>query len=443
MSGIREEDFYKNAGAPSEEFQYCRYSLEPKDTDNVVEGDYDQFALVVNALYPYLRLTKRRGTHHFPVGMSSVVATDGYFAKLSNEERNELCPKIAWGIATQFLVNLKFDDSQKDYVQNYSDESLYSQYYKRFLQLFLSLRTGLKFKEVSEKEKELEFIEEHLRIENELWSRSTALEGYEPLYGYSRKFVEGYFAFVDTKKKGVLRDMKQDGKCYSTEIRSSFDTSYVKVFFKDDSLAEDARKAVLSRNSVKNVNITESGSKDHPGNTLTVYPKPMYSGIECEKEVKAALDDFFSREKRGNMQVHNEAYFRNIEQSIISHLDKAMATIDVCVAWFTNENLRDKLIEKQSQGVMVRVILFRDGVNNAHGVDLSGIKYHKEIRGERGGLMHDKFCVIDNVTTISGSYNWTTNAENKNDEDISVTTEDYKHASSYTKRFNEMWERKD
>ena len=66
---------------------------------------------------------------------------------------------------------------------------------------------------------------------------------------------------------------------------------------------------------------------------------------------------------------------------------------------------------------------------------------HKELRGERGGLFHDKFCVIDNVHTICGSYNWTLNAENKNDEDAAFHFEDYKLASTYTRRFNEIWKR--
>ena len=57
--------------------------------------------------------------------------------------------------------------------------------------------------------------------------------------------------------------------------------------------------------------------------------------------------------------------------------------------------------------------------------------------------MHEKFCVVDNVHTICGSYNWTLNAENKNDEDATFHLEDYKFASKYSKRFNEIWKRRD
>ena len=104
--------------------------------------------------------------------------------------------------------------------------------------------------------------------------------------------------------------------------------------------------------------------------------------------------------------------------------------------------LRDKLLEKSKEGVAVRVIIYKDCVNRTRGVDLSGLN-HKEYRGKRGGVLHDKFCVIDNVHTISGSYNWTLNAEHKNDEDAAFHFEDYTFASSYTKRFNQIWKRDD
>lgn len=92
------------------------------------------------------------------------------------------------------------------------------------------------------------------------------------------------------------------------------------------------------------------------------------------------------------------------------------------------------------RALLEMLVIYKDGVNHSKGVDLSQLT-HKEYRGERGGIMHEKFCVIDNVITISGSYNWTLNAENKNDEDASFRFEDHKFASKYTRRFNEMWNR--
>lgn len=77
--------------------------------------------------------------------------------------------------------------------------------------------------------------------------------------------------------------------------------------------------------------------------------------------------------------------------------------------------------------------------NKKHGVDLKPFDF-KEIKASRCGIMHNKFCVIDNNIVIHGSYNWTTNAETKNNEEVSVTKNDVNMVSKYTKEFNNMWE---
>lgn len=247
--------------------------------------------------------------------------------------------------------------------------------------------------------------------------------------------------FLDYERGSLIKESNMpEIRFFSTEIREVSGKPYIKVFFLDDAMAEKAKYVVESLMCVKNVNITPSANRAHPDDTLTVYPKPMVDVKSCDEEVKKSLLGFFSGVTKGVMHPRNEAFFEGIVQKILDILDKAEATIDVCVAWFTNPQLRDKLLAKSKDGVEVRVIIYKDGVNHTKGVDLSSLK-HKELRGGRSGVLHDKFCVIDNVHTINGSYNWTLNAEHKNDEDAAFHFEDYKLASSYTKRFNQMWKR--
>jgi phosphatidylserine/phosphatidylglycerophosphate/cardiolipin synthase-like enzyme len=53
--------------------------------------------------------------------------------------------------------------------------------------------------------------------------------------------------------------------------------------------------------------------------------------------------------------------------------------------------------------------------------------------------MHNKFCVIDNQKVITGSYNWSKNAENKNDENVAVVY-DNDFASDYSVEFKRLFE---
>ena len=167
----REEDFYKDNGWPSEEFSYCCYKFYLSDDSD----DYDQFALVVNALYPYVRLTEKRGNCQSPCGLATVVATDGSFARKNEKERDQECPKIAWGFAAVFISELKYDNLQKDYVALKDRETLIRSYYNNCLHLYLQNHNGLKYRILSVEQKELNFLDEHESIIRTLWEKQQKL----------------------------------------------------------------------------------------------------------------------------------------------------------------------------------------------------------------------------------------------------------------------------
>lgn len=226
---------------------------------------------------------------------------------------------------------------------------------------------------------------------------------------------------------------------FSTEIREAPNSKYLKVFFLDDSEAQKTRDIILALDEVKIVNITVSASKAHPGDTLTIQPKPMVDVKTLDNIVKKSLDSYFSGVTEVKTEIISAVEFENIEKKILDALDEAIATIDVSVAWFTNDTLQKKLLEKKNEGCKVRIMVDANHTNQKHGVDLTPFE-HKAIKAEQNGIMHHKFCVIDNYITIHGSYNWTTAAETKNNEEISVDKNDVRKASSYTKEFNRLWD---
>lgn len=135
--------------------------------------------------------------------------------------------------------------------------------------------------------------------------------------------------------------------------------------------------------------------------------------------------------------VVNEAYFQDIQNRILTALDSADVSITLVMAWFTNDTLFQKILEKQTQGLDIKIAIFDDGINRKYGVDLSQIPHIRIRRGQRGGLMHNKFCVIDNQVVITGSYNWSDNAEFKNDENVTVEY-DPKQATKYSVEYRRL-----
>ena len=135
--------------------------------------------------------------------------------------------------------------------------------------------------------------------------------------------------------------------------------------------------------------------------------------------------------------VVNQAKFQGIQNQILHALDEAQVFIWVYIAWFTNDVLRDKLLERQAAGVEIRIAIYDDGINRRHGVDLTGLTPIMTRRAVRGGIPHNKFCIIDNQVVITGSYNWSENAEYRNDENI-VTLQDPKLATEYSVEFKRL-----
>lgn len=133
----------------------------------------------------------------------------------------------------------------------------------------------------------------------------------------------------------------------------------------------------------------------------------------------------------------NTAHFAAIEQEVLRALDEAKLMIWIAMAWFTNDSIYQKLLQKKAEGVKVILLIFNDGVNRQHGVDLSPFD-HKLVRGSRGGIMHNKFAVVDNQFVITGSYNWSTNAETRNDENVTILR-DTKRATEYSLEFKRLY----
>lgn len=149
------------------------------------------------------------------------------------------------------------------------------------------------------------------------------------------------------------------------------------------------------------------------------------------------LNNYFSGVVDKRPPVENEEHFREIQNRISSALDEAKVSIRIVMAWFTNEVLFNKLVEKYNEDVDVRVAIYDDKINKKHGIDITKIPHDLIRKGQRGGLIHDKFCVIDNHVVLTGSYNWTNNAEFRNDENITVE-KDPEQASKYSVEYRRL-----
>lgn len=126
---------------------------------------------------------------------------------------------------------------------------------------------------------------------------------------------------------------------------------------------------------------------------------------------------------------------------IVSQINGAKDNIVIAMYSFTSRPIAQSLVEAAKRGVDIRVCI--DGTDPDY--RYSKDKYLEEkdipvklIKGK--GLMHNKFCVIDDEIIITGSFNWTARADRENDENLLIIRSQ-EIAKEYKTKFEELWRR--
>lgn len=139
--------------------------------------------------------------------------------------------------------------------------------------------------------------------------------------------------------------------------------------------------------------------------------------------------------------MQTEAVFENIAERIQSEIKKAKKTVFIAVAWFTNKDLFNELLLKAKGGCKIFLIVSDDEINRNSKNDFESLinynsKFYKVGNGN-SELMHNKFCVIDYSTVITGSYNWSYKAET-NFENVIINYDDTALAEQFISEFNQI-----
>ena len=129
--------------------------------------------------------------------------------------------------------------------------------------------------------------------------------------------------------------------------------------------------------------------------------------------------------------------------AIIKNLDRAEKSIFVQAYSFTSMPIAEALVDAHERGVKVKVLLDKSqrrakgsqlALLVAAGVPVSIDKKHS--------IAHNKVMVIDGATVLTGSFNFTTAAEDKNAENLLVVR-DKKIALKYRANWNTHFKHSD
>jgi phosphatidylserine/phosphatidylglycerophosphate/cardiolipin synthase-like enzyme len=135
-----------------------------------------------------------------------------------------------------------------------------------------------------------------------------------------------------------------------------------------------------------------------------------------------------------------EVYFSphgGCTESIIRELNNAKSTILVQAYSFTSAPIAKALLNAHKRGIKVEVIL--DKSQKTQKYSSATFLYNQRIPVKidaKHAIAHNKVMIIDGGTVITGSFNFTKAAEEKNAENLLVIR-DRKLAEQYTKNWQE------
>ena len=119
-------------------------------------------------------------------------------------------------------------------------------------------------------------------------------------------------------------------------------------------------------------------------------------------------------------------------EAVVANLDKATNTVLVQAYSFTSAPIAKALVDAKKRGVKVQVILDKsqrtERYSSADFVQRAGIATFIDAKH---AIAHNKIMVIDGKTILTGSFNFTKAAEEKNAENLLVI-QDAALAAKYT-----------
>ena len=137
-----------------------------------------------------------------------------------------------------------------------------------------------------------------------------------------------------------------------------------------------------------------------------------------------------------------------VTDRIVSSISECESTIDFMIFTMTSQTLFDKIINKMDNGISVRGIFDKAQLRSSKEEYLLGTSAecrsdgNEYIMDNHGGKLHHKCMIIDaagdNPIVVTGSFNWTLNADKQNNENILIIHND-NAAKIYSEFFEMNW----
>jgi phosphatidylserine/phosphatidylglycerophosphate/cardiolipin synthase-like enzyme len=193
-------------------------------------------------------------------------------------------------------------------------------------------------------------------------------------------------------------------------------------------------------------NVTENGMYKNNNNVLLIESPDLAMNYTAEFKEMFEAGHFGKRSPKETAYpevelsgVRIENYFSpedGVAKEILEEIEAAEETIDFMAFSYTSSDVADAMVWRARKGVRVRGLFESRNANSRYSKDEFLQKNGATIYLDTNpATMHHKVIIIDDETVITGSYNFSNAAEQKNDENVLII-----HSEAIAQRYTEEFE---
>ena len=127
------------------------------------------------------------------------------------------------------------------------------------------------------------------------------------------------------------------------------------------------------------------------------------------------------------------------EAKVIEWVGKANRTLHILIYSFTLDSVSDALVDAQNRGIEVKVVFEKSQIQSYSEywkLKNAGVPVRNDTNSKS---MHHKVMIVDDAVVLTGSFNWSQNGQDNNNENLMIIDgEDV--ASSYSEEFQNIWD---
>jgi len=182
----------------------------------------------------------------------------------------------------------------------------------------------------------------------------------------------------------------------------------------------------------------DEGLKNHIKNRLFVLAqqKPGAEGMKWLSEAMEIVYARYTPEEKCDAKFSPGIACL---EAIVEEIRYATKTINICVFTISDNRIADAIVYAHSKGVKIRVITDDDKSfdlgSDVEKLAKEGIAVKMDSSPHH---MHHKFAIFDEKKLLTGSFNWTRSATEKNAENILITNNE-KALALYKREFERLW----